>query len=152
MENYNNAIKHINENFKSVKEIAKLIGIKNDEQLANELMKYSDLEVEDKNDGFGDPNYLVRKRPSEKTTYTHNEQNVNINGKVKRSNFLVGEFAIKPQEYEKDDKHNAKEIIYKHIVKLIESVLKFITNNKLFTIAITVLICLIYLSILLSNN
>jgi hypothetical protein len=76
MENYNNAIKHITENFKSVKEIAKLIGHKNVEQLANELRKHSDLDVKDKNNGFGDADYFVRLR----------KENINIINKTINGN------------------------------------------------------------------
>lgn len=146
MENYNNSIKHITENFKSVKEIAKLIGIKNDEQLANELMKYSDLEVVN-NEGFGDPIYEVRKRPTEKTTYTHNEQTNNIHGEVKESTFVVGTFFSNPQQYVKDDKHTEKETIYSMVIKFFGSILNDTTYNKKFILASLFLICIIILLI-----
>jgi hypothetical protein len=146
MENYNNAIKHITENFKSVKEIAKLIGHKNHEQLANELEKYSDLEVINNND-FGDPNYLVRIRKIEKTTYTHNEQTNNIHGDVKESNLVAGTFFNNPQQYVKEDKHNEKETIYSMIIKFFTSILNDTTYNKKFILAVLFFILIITLLI-----
>jgi hypothetical protein len=143
MENYNNAIKHITENFKSVKEIAKLIGYNNHEQLANELMKYSDLEVIN-NDDFGDPNYLVRKRIIEKAKYTTNEQTININGKVKDSIFSLGNFTNNPQQYEKEDKHNENETIYSIVKKLFVNASPM---HKLFIVLVLVLIGIIILLI-----